>query len=263
MTNVEHMKTICRYAVVVCGVFGTAACGGRVVTDGGAYEGSSGTGTGPDGGGGDGGTAGYSGTGGYGSGGDGGTAGYGGTGGYGSGGDGGTGGGMSCELGTGESACDSCFHSVCLSECVDVQMDPSYDAYVSCLAPCVGQACFNECDLAYPSMWSALSGLQVCMYVDCAAECSPGAMPCEGVMVAGPECEACFQAECGAACAAVSDEPLFMDYVSCNSHCSASSTTDTIDKCVDQCSEKYPEAIVAWHELENCTANNCVTECAQ
>ena len=229
---------------VICGVFGLAGCGGTVTFDDGTYVGAR-----DDGGGAEGGTGGYAG------------GAEGGSGGYAGGAEGGSGGyaggsttvAGSCELSMDEPECDSCFQSECLSECSNFQTDPSYDAYATCLMPCGDQSCTNACDIAYPTMWTAMSDLKSCINARCPDACGYHSFPCDKAVK--PACEECSNKVCGAACSAVQNDPLASDYILCRSQCHN-------ETCIEQCADKYPESVVEVTALENCLGPACAEECS-
>ena len=50
-----------------------------------------------------------------------------------------------CELGTGNSDCDACFHAACLTECTTATQVDGISEYTDCTADCLDQSCMEAC----------------------------------------------------------------------------------------------------------------------
>jgi hypothetical protein len=220
------------------GSSGSAGTGGASGSGGGVVLGGSGGGTGATGG-------------------SGGGVVTGGTGG-GTGATGGSGGGTSaCQLSYPSlpAACNSCLQTKCEAQCVEIQADPDFNAYMSCVQGCGedDDACMTGCENQFPTTSAKFDTFVTCIGAQCGAECGGTTGDC----IVGwnePACLDCATAKCAAQCKTYSELPNAMDHFNCILGCDDQG-------CMDGCDATYSAEGAAFNTYYECVSDGCKTEC--
>ncbi len=97
-----------------------------------------------------------------------------GTGGSGGGGGGGGGGGSVCDSASGDTACTTCFKSLCCASFSACNASQDCMNLVNCIGPCASgdTACVQSCENSYPNGVTPLNDFGNCLNTSCSTQCN-------------------------------------------------------------------------------------------